>query len=54
MKKCVMCIGLLSLLSVVAGAWCMAQKKPKKGGIRHAAAKLVDGVNDFLDDLGVW
>ena len=54
MKKCTMCIGILALLSMVAGAICTMSRKPKKTGVRHAAAKLVEGVNDFLDDLGIW
>lgn len=53
MKKCTMCIGALAVLSMLAGAICMS-RKPKKTGVRHAAAKLVEGVNDFLDDLGIW
>lgn len=54
MKKCVMCIGAVALMSLAAGAVCVMGKKPKKSGIRHAAERLLEGVNDFLDDIGMW
>lgn len=53
MKKCMGILGGIALLSLVVGAVCMKEKKTKKCGVRHAAARLMDGVNDFLDDLGV-
>lgn len=49
-----MCIGAVALMSLAAGAVCVMGKKPKKSGIRHAAERLLEGVNDFLDDIGMW
>ncbi len=54
MKKCVMVMGTIALVTLAAGAVCLTNKKTKKSGVRHAAARLVEGVNDFLDDIGVW
>lgn len=48
-----MCIGAIALVSLAAGVMSAHKKKTKKCGVRHAATKLVEGVNDFLDDLGV-
>ncbi len=53
MKKCFALIGIGALCATIVGVMCMRGKKEKKCGVRHAAQKLMSGVNDFLDELGL-
>ena len=53
MKKCMCALTAGVILTAALGAVCMMKKKPKTKGVRHAAEKLISGVNDFLDDLGL-
>lgn len=55
MKNTMKALGVGMLLGAIAGTMCLCCKKSKKSekkGVRHAAEKVMDSLNELVDSIG--